>query len=187
VKHIALALETKGVWVTECRLSEQKRLRALAFWFHGAPFGDYEYDIAGTPCELVVETCDVFRVEVRVVERFPVDPDMASMPAVSYTGTPLLDANRELLGHLAALDDQPMPSRPRTEAVFRIFAARAAWHLPPLHERGDDTVLLTKAFARKLTDRPVSERALITSPDGLHPNTLSSRMRALGIVRRPRR
>ena len=58
VKQVSRALGTKGVWVTEW-LPESRCLRALAFWYDGSPFGDYEYAIAGTPCETVVETCQL--------------------------------------------------------------------------------------------------------------------------------
>ena len=39
---------------------------------------------------------------------------------------PLLDLDGKILGHLAVLDLRPMPKEPRAEALFQIFAARAA-------------------------------------------------------------
>jgi PAS domain S-box-containing protein len=150
VRQVSLALGTKGVWVTEW-LPENRRLRALAFWYDGAPFGDYEYAIAGTPCEPVVETCGLFHVEDRLIELFPDDPDLAPMNAVSYMGIPLQDTDGELLGHLAVLHDAPQPARPRTEAVFRIFAERAASELRRLRRERD------------LSDREAKLSALIGS------------------------
>ena len=41
-------------------------------------------------------------------------------------GIPLLDLDGKILGHLAVLDLRPMPKEPRAEALFQIFAARAA-------------------------------------------------------------
>ena len=136
VKQTSLALGTKGVWVTEW-LPETRRLRALAFWYDGAPFGDYEYAIAGTPCEPVVETCDLFLVEDRVIELFPDDQDLGPMNAVSYMGIPLLDTDGEMLGHLAVLHDAPLAGEESIKAVFRIFADRAAGELRRLRRERD--------------------------------------------------
>jgi PAS domain S-box-containing protein len=44
-------------------------------------------------------------------------------------GMPLLDLDSKILGHLAVLDTRPMPAEPRTQALFQIFAARAAAEL----------------------------------------------------------
>ena len=51
------------------------------------------------------------------------------MGAASYMGMPLLDLDGKILGHLAVLDMRPMPHEPRTQALFQIFAARAAAEL----------------------------------------------------------
>ena len=136
VKHVSEALGTKGVWVTEW-LPESRRLRALAFWYDGAPFGDYEYSVAGTPCEPVVQTCDLFHVEDRVIELFPNDPDLGPMNAVAYMGIPLLDTDGDMLGHLAVLHDAPLPALDRTHAVFGLFAERAAAELRRLRRDRD--------------------------------------------------
>jgi GAF domain-containing protein len=44
-------------------------------------------------------------------------------------GMPLMDLDGKILGHLAVLDKRPMPAEPRTQALFQIFAARAAAEL----------------------------------------------------------
>ena len=51
---------------------------------------------------------------------------MPQMGAVSYMGAPLIDIDGRILGHLAVLDNRPMPEEPRLTALFKIFAARAA-------------------------------------------------------------
>jgi PAS domain S-box-containing protein len=136
VRHVAEALGTKGVWVTEWDADKQ-RLRALAFWYDGAPFGDYEYAVAGTPCEPVIETEDVVHFPDRLVELFPGDPDLPELGAVSYMGVSLHDTGGAILGHLAVLHDEAMPANPQAEAVFRIFAGRAASELRRLRSERD--------------------------------------------------
>ncbi len=128
VRHLARALGTKCVWVTEW-LESERRLRALSFWVADGFHGDYEYRIDGTPCEAVVDDRRLVHVPDRVVELYATDPDLAPLGAVSYLGIPLLDTDGGVLGHLAVMDDRPMPEDPQAVAVFRIFASRAAAEL----------------------------------------------------------
>jgi PAS domain S-box-containing protein len=128
VRHLCDALGTSGAWVTEY-LAGSRRLRALAFWLDGKRVTDYEYPLAGTPCEPVIDGRRLVHIPDRVVELYPQDPDLKSASAVSYMGIPLEDTDHTLLGHLAVLDRHPLPASPRTEAVFRIFASRAAAEL----------------------------------------------------------
>ncbi len=136
VSNLALALGTKGAWVTEY-LPAQRRLRALAFRFGGGWIDHYEYDVAGTPCEPVLDRRHLFHVPDRVVELFPGDPDLRRLDAVSYMGFPLLDSDGAVLGHLAVLDTRPMPERPRYGALLRIFASRAAAELQRLRAEAE--------------------------------------------------
>ncbi|MGE3173791.1 MAG: sigma 54-interacting transcriptional regulator [Planctomycetota bacterium] len=145
VKRVAESMGVLGAWVTEW-IGESRRLRALSFWFDAGYYGDYEYDVAGTPCETVVVDKRLSHVPERLVELFPDDPSLADLGAVSYMGVPLLDVDGELLGHLAVLDGAPLPCDGRLEAILRIFAGRAAVELQRLRR---DRALLERE--RKLT------------------------------------
>jgi PAS domain S-box-containing protein len=128
VRNVASALDVAGAWATEY-LAEPRRLRALAFWFGDRFIADYEYAIAGTPCEPVVDGRRLLHIPDNVVDLFPNDPDLRELQAVSYLGVPLLDGDGAVLGHLAAIDTRPTILDDQLEAVFRIFAARAAAEL----------------------------------------------------------
>jgi hypothetical protein len=54
VENLAKALNTQGAWVTEY-LEGSRGLRSLAFWMGGEWVRDYQYDLAGTPCEPVID------------------------------------------------------------------------------------------------------------------------------------
>jgi PAS domain S-box-containing protein len=136
VRHLARVLGTKCAWVTEW-LAKERRLRALSFWVAGSYFGEYEYSVANTPCEPVVADRRVIHVPDRVVELYAEDADLRRLGAVSYIGVPLLDTDGSVLGHLAVLDDAPMPENPRAVAVIRIFAGRAAAELRRLRRDRD--------------------------------------------------
>ncbi|MFN7115998.1 MAG: sigma-54 interaction domain-containing protein [Saprospiraceae bacterium] len=124
VKNLAEALQLHGVWVTEYD-RKANYLRSLAFWLRDDFVPKYDYCVVGTPCEPVIHGDDIFHVPERVIELFPKDPDLPPLEAVSYMGLALKAENGEVLGHLAALNNQPMPELPESFAIFKIFAARA--------------------------------------------------------------
>jgi PAS domain S-box-containing protein len=124
VKNLAKALRTHGAWVTEY-LQESRRLRALAFWMDGQWIQDYQTDLAGTPCEQVIDTANLVHFPDKLLELFPDDRDVTDIGAVSYMGIPLKDTDGRILGHMAVIDRRPMPEEPRVLALFNIFAARA--------------------------------------------------------------
>jgi PAS domain S-box-containing protein len=131
VESLARVLGTQGAWVTEY-LADTRRLRALAFWLDGGFIDHYEYDIAGTPCEPVIDHAKLVHYPDRIVELYPEDPDLRAQRAVSYMGVPLTDVDGTILGHLAVLDTKAMPEAPRAQALMRIFASRAAAELQRL-------------------------------------------------------
>ena len=90
---------------------------------------DYEVDIAGSPCEKVIDTVGLVHFPDRLLELYPDEPDVKQTGAVSYMGVPLLDVDGKILGHMAVIDRRPMPEEPRLYAIFKIFAARAAAEL----------------------------------------------------------
>src|SRR6185503_16076540 len=70
VKNLAAVMGTIGAWVTEY-VPERKQLRALAFWMNEGFIEHYEYDVAGTACETVVEDKKLIHIPERMVELYP--------------------------------------------------------------------------------------------------------------------
>jgi PAS domain S-box-containing protein len=149
VENLAKALNTHGAWVTEYD-QECHRLRALAFWMDGHWIQNYETNLAGTPCEQVIDTADLVHFPNNLFELFPDDPDVTQIRAVSYMGIPLKDIDGRILGHLAVIDRRPMPEEPRVLALFNIFAARATAEMQRL--RAEKQVLEREEKLRRLFD-----------------------------------
>jgi PAS domain S-box-containing protein len=124
-QNLARALGTTGAWVTDW-LPEQRKLRALAMWLDGNYVEPFEYPVAGTACETVVEKRGLVHIPEHLLELYPADTALAPLKATSYLGLPLLDTEGRVMGHLAVLDTQPLPADPRMISLFEIFAARAA-------------------------------------------------------------
>jgi PAS domain S-box-containing protein len=136
VTNLARALNMHGAWVTEY-LPQKHRFRAIAFWLGGQMLRNYEMKIEGSPCEVVLQRLELVHYTDEVQELFGNDKDVHDFGAVSYMGVPLLDANGEVLGHMAVVDRKPMPARPRFQATFEIFAARAAAELQRLRAEAE--------------------------------------------------
>ena len=97
VQNLSKALGTHGAWVTEY-FPETRRLRALAFWMDGQWVKDYEVDIAGTPCERVIDTAKLVHFPDRILEIYPHSDELKAAGAVSYMGVPLQDTDGHILG-----------------------------------------------------------------------------------------
>jgi PAS domain S-box-containing protein len=137
VEKLSRALDTKYAWITEY-LADQRRLRALAFWVDGELIPDFEVDIDGTPCEAVIDKAQLVHYPDNIRELFPHSDKLKELGAVGYMGVPLTDHNKTIIGHLAVIDDRPMPKEPKRIALFQIFAARATSELQRL--RAESTV-----------------------------------------------
>lgn len=150
VETLARVLHTHGAWVTEY-LPESRRFKVRALYLGGQFLKDYEMDIEGTPCEVVVRELRLIHYPDKVLELFPNKPMIREVGMCSYMGVPLLDVDGKLLGHMAVLDHVPMPPQPRFRALFDIFAARAAAELQRIRVENE------------VRDREQKLRALLSS------------------------
>jgi formate hydrogenlyase transcriptional activator len=122
VRSLAVALDVRYAFVTQLS-DDATHFKTLALWEHDHFRANVEIPLRGTPCE------DVLRGETAhypksLCERFPTDDLLAEWSAQSYCGVPVFDALGRVFGHVAIIDDKPMPDGPRGIAVMRIFAAR---------------------------------------------------------------
>jgi PAS domain S-box-containing protein len=125
VKHMAQVLCARYAFVTTC--DDQKHARTLAFW-KGDGFGEnFDFDIADTPCEVLVGEVCHYRQGLQGL--FPHDKLLADWQVQSYVGVPMLDHSNRVIGHIAILDDKPMEADPRTIDLLKIFASRAVAEL----------------------------------------------------------
>ena len=141
VKNLAQSLGVAYAFVAEFAGAED-RVKTIAFWSRNDWIPNVEYRLSGTPCERVVagELC-LYKDGVQRL--FPEDSDLVSLDVRSYLGVPLRGANGQTLGHLAALDVEPMPEDTRGLTIFQVFANRARVEMERLHAEA----ILNKAFS----------------------------------------
>jgi formate hydrogenlyase transcriptional activator len=136
VRHLASAVEVRYAFVTECRDPTRTRARTLAFWKGDRPGDNFQYDVSETPCKGVLEG-ELCHYADDLQRLFPKDLDLVEMGARSYLGVPLFDASRQVIGHLAVLDDEPISEDARAASILRIFSSRAGAELERLHAEED--------------------------------------------------
>lgn len=127
VRSLAAALDVRHAFVAEVA-GDPLIVRTLAFWSDGRLVPNVEYSLRGTPCEGVIAG-DLCFYPQRVRARFPDDADLVTMNADSYLGSPIVNRDGTVLGHVAVVDDRPMWDEQWRTAVLRIFGARAGAEL----------------------------------------------------------
>lgn len=141
VRHLASALGVRYAFVTECRDRLANRTRTLAFWKGDGFAENFEYDLQGTPCMKALDG-EVCHYSDRLVERFPQDTGLVDLQAESYVGIPIVEASGRVIGHLAVMDDKPMPESALSLPLLQVFAARAGAEMERLRaEEGLRTAL----------------------------------------------
>jgi PAS domain S-box-containing protein len=128
VESLRAAMGTMGAWVAAYD-ARTRTLRAVSMKMRDRWLDGFVYPIDGTPCQTAVDEERMLHIPDRLLDLYEGVPSMKEYGAVSYFGVPLFDVDRRIIGHLAVLHDEPMAAEPRAEAIFRIFASRAAAEL----------------------------------------------------------
>ena len=125
------------------------KIRTLAVW-NGRQLGDnFQYDLAGTPCENVVGKTTCWYPD-NVQSRFPDDKLLSEMNVKSYLGTPLVDLSGQPMGILVVLDDKPLPNEVVRLArpLLETFAVRATAELERIRAEKDREKLIAELEAQ---------------------------------------
>lgn len=128
VRHLTRALGVRYAFVAELADAAGTRARTLALCTDDETQENFEYELAGTPCENVVGRKMCFYPD-RVRELFPRDKWLAEMGAESYLGIPFFDSSGRAIGHMGVLHDQPMDSDLSANSILKVFAARTGAEL----------------------------------------------------------
>src|SRR5215469_17366284 len=121
-RNLALALEVQYAFVSHLS-DDGAHFKILALWERDHFGPNIELPLTGSPCERVLHG-ESAHYATDLCSRFPDDHLLAEWRAQSYSGVPVLDAKGGIFGHVAILDNKPMPDGTRAIGVMRIFAAR---------------------------------------------------------------
>jgi signal transduction histidine kinase/DNA-binding NarL/FixJ family response regulator len=154
VRNVALALDAHCTFIT--RFSENLRTAHVrAFWLGDRLVELFSYELAGTPCEVVLPG-DVVCIEGDVARRFPNHRrELEEIAAESYLAIPLRAADGTVIGHLAVIDTRARQWPESDIGIMRIFAARATAEL----QREDFEATLRDAHAEMCRMKDAAENA----------------------------
>lgn len=125
VAQLAASLDVHTALITECLDYPDNHVRTLAFW-EGANFSeDITFDLAGTPCQHVVDDGEFCFYPEHLSRHFPVWAAEEDEAMQSFIGIPVFaPSDGRLVGHIAVYDPKPMHPSRVVESMFRIIAAR---------------------------------------------------------------
>ncbi|MCI0330904.1 MAG: response regulator [candidate division Zixibacteria bacterium] len=180
VRHLATALGVKYALVGEIADEKLERVQTIAVW-SGEGFNEnFEYELAGTPCENVVgQSMCLYASGIQ--QQFPDDLILKKMGAESYLGTPLFDSAGKPLGILAVLHHEPLPDEFDMRSILNIFAVRAAAELE--RKRTEEALLQSEERFRSIFENASAGMVTITS-DGRYLQVNPAFCRWLGYSER---
>lgn len=120
VKYVTATLNVRYSFIAECINEEKTRVRTLSYVDRMQVKENIEYDLAGTPCEILIGGKEYF-LPSEVKKHFPRENIMEG-----YIGVPIFSPSTgEVIGHIAAFHDMPMTAEQNQTDILKIFAARA--------------------------------------------------------------
>ncbi len=126
-KYITATFNVRYSMVVECTGDKHTRLRTISYIDRQQLKENIEYDIEGTPCEIVMKGKEFFCSE-KLEESFPKEKGIQSWIAVPIYSP----STGKIVGNIAAFDELPMRNEQNQTDVLRIFAARAGAELDRL-------------------------------------------------------
>lgn len=162
-RHLASALGVRYVLIVQSLPDGFHREVTLAFWDDNHLLENPGVAIDLPPCQRVKQMRKTVCYPDNLQALFPDHPAISRLNARSYLGTPLFDNDRQPIGHLCVLDDQPFRDPERIEAIVGVFAARAAAELQRQWVEEDlKTEVLERQRAEKSLQSIVAGTAAVT-------------------------
>lgn len=141
--QMARTLEARYAQVAMILPERDRMVRTLGFCADGKLLSNITYSLVGTPCYNVAggEIC-YFDQDVR--QHFPADRTLQESGVNCYMGMPLHATDGRVIGTIAVFSDHALDHRERLQAMFQLFAVRAAAEL----ERHQAELALRKSEER---------------------------------------
>lgn len=127
-RNMAEALGAQAGFVARLLPGEPLTARTVTAVVDGQPVDNFEYLVAGTPCENLVTSVNCI-VPDSVALRFPRSLSLAAVGAQAYVGRRLDNSDKQPIGFLFVLFRQKLKSSEFITSTLKIFAARAAAEL----------------------------------------------------------
>jgi PAS domain S-box-containing protein len=128
VADLASALRTDHAFIGLHTSNGQHRIVTIAAHVRGHTVENFEYSIAGAPCERTLEG-DICVFPNYLQELFPGDRTLIKNRWESYAGAPLRDAGGNTIGLLAVMHSHPLGNPDLVRSLLQVFSERASAEL----------------------------------------------------------
>jgi PAS domain S-box-containing protein len=125
VEQLARSVDAHCAWIAEFISAPEPTLRTIAVSIGGEDAANFQYPIAGTPAEEMLENAGICFFSNGVQDRFPDDPILRDCDAGGYAGIPLVDSRGEVLGLLAVASPDSLANTRQLASQLRLCASRA--------------------------------------------------------------
>lgn len=167
-RHFAAAFGLRRAFIAECVDQPITRVRTLAYWFDAEMRPNFEFEIAGTPCERTIRDGRVYCMSSGLGELYP---RARLLRLDGYLGAPIFDTSgQQLIGHVAFETEGPLDTGILGNPLFQIFVSRAAAELR--RKRAEDVLIASEEHYRLLVENQTDvvvkmdhqQRLLFVSP-----------------------
>jgi len=188
VQHLARILGVDYAYVGKLIGKENESVKTVAVCARGELGKNFEYDLADTPCQNVIQTSPCYYLS-NVQQLFPKDKMLIDMGVESYIGSPIFNSNGHVMGLIAALHTKPIININIVKSVFQISVASAAAEMERMQieekhailsaavEQSTECVVITDLEGNIVYVNPVFERNTgysVSEAIGKKPSILKS-------------
>jgi formate hydrogenlyase transcriptional activator len=117
-KLVIQSLDIRYAIITECANEEKNRVKTLVYIERNKFLENFEYDLDGTPCEIVM-TGQSYFCTTDLDKLFPREEGVKA-----YFAVPIFLRDGEVAGHLAVFDKKSLEIGPEKLNLLKIFASR---------------------------------------------------------------
>ncbi len=153
VKRFTEALRVDYAYVALVSSEDSNRMKTIAVCHKGEIIDNFEYDLAGTPCQDVLKQRLVCWHGRNLEALYPAAPLISPLNLESYAAMPIFDLEGNAFGVLAIMHTQPIARSQQAEALLEIFSLRIAAEIERQRDRERQRLILEKEQeARELAE-----------------------------------
>jgi two-component system, sensor histidine kinase and response regulator len=123
VRCLATVFKVQYAYLSEMN-AEGTHFCSRAAWGRGVFLQPFAVPVGG-PCETVLTGQTVHHPD-QLQAIYPHIRLIDDLGVISYCGVPVADRTGQMIGHIAIMDDKPMPDGKLTIAILNVFASRIA-------------------------------------------------------------
>ena len=148
-KRLSLAISADYTFIG--RFEDQySKAQTIAVCKNDELIENFEYNLKGTPCELVSGNCESL-YGMGIQQEFPNDQMLIDMDIEGYFGTPLNNSDGEVIGLIVALYKKPIEDAGRVASIFHLFAGRIAAEIENT-EKAEELEVLNTALHQSIAE-----------------------------------